>query len=186
MFLFSFCRYGLNWRKQSIFASFGNFAQIEWKQCILPSFGEYACNSREQSVLTAFGNCDKMKWKQCVLNRFGNCRLNYWKECVFASFGNFAQIEWKQWILILWLMWLQIGESSLFWRPLANLTILNILASVSLTWWKQSVLASFGQFEQNQRVFLFVSSMWLKLMKTIAFRSFWQLCPNWMTTVYFS
>jgi len=39
-------------------------------------------------------------------------------------------------------------------------------------------LANFGQFEQNQLVFLFFWSMWLKLMKTIAFPQFWQLCQK--------
>ena len=34
---------------------------------------------------------------------------------------------------------------------------------------KKSVLANFGQFEQNQRVFLFFWSIWLKLMKASGF-----------------
>ena len=73
-------------------------------------------------------------------------------------------------------MWLQLIKT--VWFRLYGQVSRNFTKTVFLLIWtnvaKQSVLANFGQFEQNQRVFLFFWSMWLKLMKRIGFLKVWR------------
>ena len=52
---------------------------------------------------------------------------------------------------------------------LVNVASLDLNSVVSLVWTSKT-LFNLGQFQQNQRVFLFFWSMWLKLMKTVGFR----------------